>query len=80
MLAEAAETWRLKAYVLTVAVVLMLLIGSTRVFLGVHYPTDVLAGWAAGFVWAFGCRTLVRLSRYWWHYHRAQQPHETPST
>lgn len=78
MLAEAAETWRLKAYVLTVAVVLMLLVGSTRVFLGVHYPTDVLAGWAAGFVWAFGCRTIVRLFRFWWHYRRAA-PSKTES-
>ena len=27
------------------------MIGSSRVYLGVHYPSDVMAGWTAGFVW-----------------------------
>ncbi|MDQ3330657.1 MAG: phosphatase PAP2 family protein [Planctomycetota bacterium] len=64
MLTESAPNWRLKAYVMGVAVALTLLIGSTRVFLGVHYPTDVLAGWALGFVWAYGCRSVVRLAHF----------------
>jgi undecaprenyl-diphosphatase len=42
----------LKGYVLTISVVLMFLVGSTRVYLGVHWPTDVLAGWAVGAAWA----------------------------
>ena len=79
MLAEAARSWRLKAYVLTVAVLLTLVVGSTRVFLGVHYPTDVLAGWAAGFLWAYGCRTLVRFWRYWRRHRNAfDTPAESP--
>jgi undecaprenyl-diphosphatase len=72
MLTESAPNWRLKAYVMGVAVALTLLIGSTRVFLGVHYPTDVLAGWALGFAWAYGCRSVVRLARFLWNLRRVQ--------
>jgi undecaprenyl-diphosphatase len=46
---------RLKIYILAVAVALTTLVGLTRVYLGVHYPTDVLAGWCAGAAWATLC-------------------------
>ena len=42
-------------YILTAAISLTLLIGVSRVYLGVHWPSDVLAGWCAGAVWAMGC-------------------------
>ena len=41
-----------RAYVLTVALLLTLAIGLSRIYLGVHLPSDVAAGWALGVAWA----------------------------
>jgi undecaprenyl-diphosphatase len=50
----------LKIYVMAVAVLLTTAVGLTRIYLGVHYPTDVLAGWLAGLVWALVCWLVAR--------------------
>ena len=55
LLARAAPDLRTKIYCLSVAVVLIFLIGVSRLYLGVHFPTDVLAGWSAGSAWAIIC-------------------------
>lgn len=45
--------------VATIALVLVLLIGISRVYLGVHYPSDILAAWAAGIAWTVAMHQLV---------------------
>jgi undecaprenyl-diphosphatase len=60
LLARLIRPRRLKLYVLSVALLLTFLVGFSRVCLGVHYPSDVLAGWAAGLAWAVLCWLLTR--------------------
>jgi undecaprenyl-diphosphatase len=60
LLARFAARRRTKVYLLTVALFATFIIGSSRVYLGVHYPTDVLAGWCAGLVWALSCWLVAR--------------------
>jgi len=46
---------RTRVYVVAVALFLTLMIGISRVYLGVHYPSDVLGGWFMGLAWATLC-------------------------
>jgi undecaprenyl-diphosphatase len=63
LLAQLTERRRLKAYLVAVALLLTLLIGVTRVYLGVHYPTDVLGGWMAGLAWALLTAVVARAAK-----------------
>jgi undecaprenyl-diphosphatase len=63
LLAQLTERRRLKAYLVGVALLLTLLIGLTRVYLGVHYPTDVLGGWMAGLAWALLTALVARAAK-----------------
>lgn len=53
---------RIKVLIMSSALIVVLLIGLSRIYLGVHWPSDVLAGWCAGGVWAL---LSYRLVRYW---------------
>ena len=60
LVAQLCPRWRERVYVMTVAGGLTVLIGLTRLYLGVHYPTDVLAGWSVGLAWALASGLAAR--------------------
>ncbi len=60
LLMRVAQSRLAKFYCMFIAMLATLLVGSTRVYLGVHYPTDVLAGWLIGISWALFCWLLER--------------------
>ena len=55
LLASATDDRRIKLYILSWSVFLTVLVGVSRIYLGVHWPTDILAGWVAGATWALLC-------------------------
>ena len=61
LIARALPTRRLRVFAVATGAFLTMIIGVSRVYLGVHYPTDVLAGWTAGAAWALICGLVVQL-------------------
>lgn len=55
LLSRTTPSRKLRFYVMGLAIVLTVMVGVSRVYLGVHYPTDVLAGWCIGAAWALMC-------------------------
>lgn len=53
------SSWPLRLLIVTLTLILSLAIGISRIYLGVHYPTDVVAGYAVGFMWLTFCISLL---------------------
>jgi undecaprenyl-diphosphatase len=60
LLMRIAQRRATKVYVIGMAMLVTFLVGASRVYLGVHYPTDVLAGWLVGLSWALLCWLVER--------------------
>jgi undecaprenyl-diphosphatase len=70
LLAASTTDLRLRGYCMGAALALTLLVGLSRLYLGVHYPTDVIAGWCVGSAWALLCWTTAQ----WLQKTRAVEP------
>lgn len=60
LLAQARPNPMFKAAAAALAIAFTVLIGASRVYLGVHWPTDILAGWALGMAWTALCWAVLR--------------------
>mgnify|MGYP000156130007 CR=1 FL=1 len=59
LLATRFQRWRVSIFILTI--ILVIAIGFSRLYLGVHWPTDIAAGYAAGLVWLIACVLSLRV-------------------
>ncbi len=48
---------------MALAILATVVVGISRIYLQVHYPSDVLAGWCVGSAWAMACWAVMRWLR-----------------
>nr|WP_186458269.1 phosphatase PAP2 family protein [Neorhizobium alkalisoli] len=60
LLSRAEQYRSTRIFLIAAGILLTLMIGMSRIYLGVHYPTDVLGGWCAGATWAVACWIVAR--------------------
>ena len=72
MLARVLPSKRLKAWVMAMAVIVAMLVGLSRIYLGAHWATDVFAGWSLGAAWAMALWLVAHLIE------RFQRRHHAP--
>jgi len=61
LLAKSAPSGSLRSYFIGLAILMAFLVGVSRIYLGMHYPTDVIAGWCVGISWAMLCWAAAEL-------------------
>nr|WP_252728202.1 phosphatase PAP2 family protein [Alteromonas sp. C1M14] len=60
---RVSRNGRISRIVIGAAALIVLFVGISRVFLGVHWPTDILAGWVAGLTWFLLCCGILKIGR-----------------
>ncbi len=80
LLARLEKSRWLRVYFVCAALLLAFLVGVSRVLLGVHWPTDVLAGWSAGVLWATIGWFVVRYLQRRGAVERSADPGDYPAT
>lgn len=60
LLAHTQPRRAARIYIVALAIAITLAVGLSRLYLGVHWPSDVLAGWSVGAAWAIGFSLLAR--------------------
>jgi undecaprenyl-diphosphatase len=61
LLARTQQNRTVRIYLMAIAIALTLTVGFSRVYLGVHWPSDVVAGWCVGAAWATVCAIVARI-------------------